>query len=305
VFVPRTPEVYEYDDDGNLLNDGRWEYTWNGENQLAGVETSALAVAAGAPKQRLTFEYNFMGRRISKKVENWKGSSYNKHHKMVYLYDGWNLAAEMLEGGQKIRSYVWGSDLSGGEAAGGIRGALFIEQEPEGKTYSVGYDGNGNVTRLIEMGDATTTAASYEYGPFGELIEESGPYAQINPVRWSTKYEDPESGQVYYGYRYYNPETGRWLNRDLIGEQGGMNLYGSTSNDLVNRIDPLGLEELFYLQMAVDFTRGAGDSLSFGLTAVAREYLYGENGSVQYQTAYHLGSRRGLSTILNKHHLVS
>ena len=41
-----------------------------------------------------------------------------------------------------------------------------------------------------------------------------------NPFRFSTKYTDDETDLVYYGYRYYSPEMGRWMNRDPIGEEG-------------------------------------------------------------------------------------
>lgn len=37
---------------------------------------------------------------------------------------------------------------------------------------------------------------------------------------------------------------GRWLNRDPIGEEGGLNLYGYVLNDPINLIDPLGLHDL-------------------------------------------------------------
>ena len=59
---------------------------------------------------------------------------------------------------------------------------------------------------------------------------------------FSTKYQDEESGYLYYGFRYYDPETGRWPNRDPIGEQGGYNLYGFVGNDGVNYWDYLGWE---------------------------------------------------------------
>jgi len=45
----------------------------------------------------------------------------------------------------------------------------------------------------------------------------------------------------YYGYRYYHPQTGRWINRDPIEEEGGLNLYGFVGNDGVNKIDLLGM----------------------------------------------------------------
>ncbi|MCH8540526.1 MAG: RHS repeat-associated core domain-containing protein [Opitutales bacterium] len=47
----------------------------------------------------------------------------------------------------------------------------------------------------------------------------------------------------YYGFRYYDPETGRWPSRDPIEEQGGLNLYGFVGNDGVNLWDVLGLRE--------------------------------------------------------------
>jgi len=51
-------------------------------------------------------------------------------------------------------------------------------------------------------------------------------------------------GVTYYGYRYYDPATGRWPSRDPIGERGGINLYGFVGNDGLNNLDTLGLIEL-------------------------------------------------------------
>jgi|LakMenE01Jun11ns_1017448.scaffolds.fasta_scaffold9889842_2 RHS repeat-associated protein len=44
-----------------------------------------------------------------------------------------------------------------------------------------------------------------------------------------------------YGYRYYNPQLGRWLSRDPIKELGGVNLYWFVDNDGLGRFDVLGL----------------------------------------------------------------
>jgi RHS repeat-associated protein len=67
-----------------------------------------------------------------------------------------------------------------------------------------------------------------------------GPAAAANPWRFSTKYHDSETSLVYYGYRYYSPELGRWVNRDPIGERGGVNLYGFLRNGPVDLCDPHG-----------------------------------------------------------------
>src|ERR1035441_8479367 len=52
VFLPRTPEVYGYDLDGNLTNDGRWTYAWDGENRLLRL-TSLTSAPSGSEVQQL------------------------------------------------------------------------------------------------------------------------------------------------------------------------------------------------------------------------------------------------------------
>jgi RHS repeat-associated protein len=50
-------------------------------------------------------------------------------------------------------------------------------------------------------------------------------YAKENPIRFSGKYYDSETGLSYYGYRYYSASLGRFINRDLLEERGAWNLY--------------------------------------------------------------------------------
>jgi hypothetical protein len=44
----------------------------------------------------------------------------------------------------------------------------------------------------------------------------------------------------YYGYRYYSADVGRWVSRDPMEEEGGINLYSVGDNDVVNNVDILG-----------------------------------------------------------------
>jgi RHS repeat-associated protein len=77
-----------------------------------------------------------------------------------------------------------------------------------------------------------------EYSPFGEVLRATGPMAALNPCGWSTKVTDRETGLVYYGYRYYDPSTGRWIGRDSAGEQnGGNNLFVFCNNSPFNFVD--------------------------------------------------------------------
>ena len=82
----------------------------------------------------------------------------------------------------------------------------------------------------------------HSYDAFGNLLAtDNSQLATLLSFRFSTKYLDPETGFYYYGYRYYDPDLGRWLTRDPLEEQGGLNLYGFCGNDAVNRWDKLGL----------------------------------------------------------------
>jgi RHS repeat-associated protein len=51
---------------------------------------------------------------------------------------------------------------------------------------------------------------------------------------------DPQTGLVLAGHRYYSPFTGKWMNRDPTGYDGGMNLYEYAGDDPVNEIDTSG-----------------------------------------------------------------
>jgi RHS repeat-associated protein len=64
--------------------------------------------------------------------------------------------------------------------------------------------------------------------------------AASNPFRFSTKYQDAETGLLYYGHRYQNATTGRWLSKDPADEDGGLNLYAFNYNSPINWFDPDG-----------------------------------------------------------------
>ena len=106
-----------------------------------------------------------------------------------------------------------------------------------------GYDGNGNVTLLTDA--SGTDVAHYRYDAFGNTLEAVGPRASENPYRFSTKELHAASGLYDYGLRFYSPSMGRWINRDPLGEEGGVNLYGFVGNNPVNSVDIYGLDALY------------------------------------------------------------
>jgi RHS repeat-associated protein len=86
-----------------------------------------------------------------------------------------------------------------------------------------------------------------DYYPFGTGIAYSGPIWQ-EPIRFSGKEWDSESGLYYFGYRFYNSKLGRWMNPDPSGvayanlaDPQSFNLYNYVENNPVNAIDLNGL----------------------------------------------------------------
>ena len=237
-FLPPVAQFFSHDEDGNLKSDGLWDYAWDAENRLTSMSATPAAVAVGRPPLTVLFRYDYRHRRVKKEVRT--GANFTLLSERRYLYDGWSVIAE-LDGGAGIkRSFTWGLDLNGGVgSAGGVGGLLQIHDVEQNKTLFPAYDGNGNIAALLNA-DTGALEASYEYSPFGELLRATGAYAKANPFRFSTKWQDDESGLICHGYRYYSAREGRFINRDPIEEQGGLNLYGFCGNDGINTWDYLG-----------------------------------------------------------------
>jgi RHS repeat-associated protein len=128
------------------------------------------------------------------------------------------------------------------------------------------------------------TSSNHEYGPFGELIRASGPMAKLNPFRFSAKYDDDETDFLYYGYRYYNPSTGRWISRDTLGEDAGSNLYGFVENDPIGSFDLLGESGLEYWSEGKVQYDGPGE-YTLGITWQV-DRSYSQSGVQQSPNAY-------------------
>src|SRR5205823_4599548 len=101
-------------------------------------------------KLELDFAYDWKGRRIHKMVSTNNGSAYFPHSTNIFVYDGWNLTAELLTPNSALRTYTWGLDLSGSlQGAGGVGGLLAIGDSTQGTNFAA-FDGNGNLSALVK-----------------------------------------------------------------------------------------------------------------------------------------------------------
>jgi len=221
-----------HDSDGNLVRDDDWTYQYDSENRLVKM------IRRADTDDYYKFEYDYLGRRTYKEYVEDGVSDY----KLRYVYNGWLLVAEFdATTNARLRSYSYGLG-----AADGTGALLLVKDSGSEKFYPI-YDGNGNIHGLMDV--SGNLDAIYDYDAYGNLIHEQGAKVDSCSLRYSTKYWDYDStsgtGLLYYGQRYYDPETGRFLNRDPIGEKGGNNLYSFTMNNPVNRWDFLGLDPGF------------------------------------------------------------
>jgi RHS repeat-associated protein len=227
-------------------------YEFDDENQL-------VSVTQGSDR-RTTFVYDGKRRRRVTREEIKGSSGWVLASETRYVYDGMRVIQERNINGVPMVAYTRGPDLSGTlEGAGGI-GGLLARSEWDGSAWSrhafYHSDGVGNVTALaVPNGNDIALVGSYRYDPFGRLIGTPTGLAAINTQRYSSKDWHNPSGFYYFGYRFYDPATQRWLNRDPIAEEGGVNLYGYVENDPINFIDPLGLSSI-QAQVLVAIAKG-------------------------------------------------
>jgi len=112
LFVPRTPEVFTHDPDGNRTSDGRWTYTWDAENRLLRVQSRSDTPQGSW--RRVEWQYDAFGRRSRQTTWNWLVQS----NLWVVTEDLRMVSDPLLFGGHVIelnasnnalvRSYVWG-----------------------------------------------------------------------------------------------------------------------------------------------------------------------------------------------------
>jgi len=109
-----------------------------------------------------------------------------------------------------------------------------------GVTYRVITDHLGSV-RLVVNASTGAAVQRMDYDEWGNLLADSNPGFQ--PFGYAGGLYDTQTKLVRFGFRDYDPNTGRWTAKDPIGFAGGeLNMYGYVVEDPVNSSDPEGLQ---------------------------------------------------------------
>jgi RHS repeat-associated protein len=215
-------------------------------------------------------EYHYLGQMLTKKKTYRNGAVTQERR---YVYDGGRLVQERDASNNLVNEYTYGLGMPGG-----IGGLLRLQQGGlSGAKYPYLFDGKGNVTALLN-GSTGQVTQTYQYDPFGVRLSSTGSITQ--PMQFSTKPYDDQTGLSYYGFRFYAPALGRWLTRDPIGEAGGINLYAFVINNPINKIDAWGLRtyEECYAQCKTDLNVDLNNAISMGLFSASGIALFTKGG---------------------------
>ncbi len=205
---------YTYDGDGNPTSYYKNPATYDINDHLSAYTVSGQA--------QVTTATTSDGLRMSRT----QGSN-----STYYVYDGGAPVVELSSSGSLVAFNSFGvNGLISRESGVGTSAKHFYAFDPQG-TPSAILDGAGNTLA------ATDTAA------YGNLIyagNTSGdPYAGFGG-QWGY-YSDSGMGFELLGERYYDPNTGRFINRDPAGSAGGTNLYEYADDNPTGESDPSGL----------------------------------------------------------------
>ncbi len=217
-----------YDADGNMTSDGVRTFDWDMQSRLVRI------VWGGSPVKSTEYQYNALGQR-SVQIEKSDGDETARYY---YLY----------EGAQLLCRY------SGGDTEDDINRQYFSQGEQREVSSSwVSYyynrDHLGSIREV--MNSDGSLAARYDYDPYGKRVTQyqatdyiggcdlgyTGHITQESPVAL-------QGELVLTLFRACDPEVGRWLSADPMGEDGGINLYEYAYNFPIGLWDARGEEPI-------------------------------------------------------------
>ncbi len=206
---------------------------WDASNQLQRV---VQFHREGGNDDDECYVYDGGGQRV-RKVRRWQAKGITHTEQVRYLP-----GLEIRENSARKES-IQTLTLGGGRCA--IRILHWDTAPPKAiKNDQFRYSLNNHLgSSTLELDQAADILSYEEYYPFGGTAiwaAKSQIEAKYKVVRYSGKERDA-TGLYYYGYRYYAPWLGRWLNPDPAGTVDGLNLFAMVGNNPISRSDPMGL----------------------------------------------------------------
>ena len=203
-----------YDGNGSPLSLGGNTYKWDGANRLVHFTNTSAGTASA-------FVYDGMGRLV-RAVDTANGAITADH---TYLWCGYVRCAahDNTQMGSPISTRYFD------------QGAII-----SGTAYYYLTDELGSVNGLVTS--SGSVASQFTYDPYGNRTTVSG--TVLPDVGYAGYFYHAVSRLDFALYRAYDSVHARWLNRDPIGEAGGINLYAYVGGNPISYVDPLGLVDI-------------------------------------------------------------
>lgn len=211
---------YAHDKNGDLLT--------KTNTLLSQVTTYEYDIFGGLkevvlPCKTVSYEIDPHGRRV--------GVLYDGILQKRFMYDfSGRIVAELDSDNNLAKRFVYGSKFNVPD---------FVVTNAD--TYRIFSDYLGSI-RAIYSTTSHILIQRMEHDEFGRVLQDTN--RGFTPFGFAGGIYDPDTDLVRFGLRDYDPEVGRWTNKDPIRfEATGTNLYNYVSSDPVNKFDPTGLTE--------------------------------------------------------------
>jgi RHS repeat-associated protein len=239
--------AYTYDANGNRTE--KWtnslfaaRYFYGSDNQLLGISFNNDQDYTDAGDY--AYSYDPFGRRISATEDGVT---------RYFAYDGLDSMTELDASANVTKWYLRGSGLGGGIAD------IIAEITPITTNYFC-YNHRGDVVGLTTHNSTLTTR--YEYTAFGQpLANIQDETTNVRQPRFSSKEYDTRSGLSYYGFRYYDADSGRWMTKDPGFIVDAMGLYNFCMANPINDADFYGLMQIELKPCMVYVFSGHGSTI--------------------------------------------
>ncbi len=214
---------YSFDPENRLIRALDWQLTGRGRNRIDRAVTA--------------LDYDGGGRRLAQSYDPKAGKGGVK--RTEYAFDGLDPVAEYDELNGQHDNYYRGDD-------GQISLSQHFSSGAAGQLHWYHYDRKGDVAGLTKQNG--NAAHTYHYEPYGAVIPANGNFTDPhNQYTLTGKEFDENTGLVWFGARYYEPETGVWMGQDVyrgtLDEPMSLHRFGYVENNPINFYDYYGYNE--------------------------------------------------------------
>jgi RHS repeat-associated protein len=238
-LVQAGPVTYDYNRAGEVTERqgpaGSADYEWNGRGELVEAEL--------ADGSTVSYGYDAFGRLVRRVKTPADGEVPPVAEKSLYIWHEREILAEYDEGErgelELYKEYFRAAGRLVAVKMHGFHGRR--EPGPEGFLHSKGglmYYHTDRLGAPVAITDRHgEPVVRYAWDAYGRAM--AGVFEPYNTVGFSGKMRDGATGLTYFGARWYDAESGKFLSRDPIRD--GWNWHAYVGGDPVNYVDPWGL----------------------------------------------------------------